>query len=208
MSSVPGTGNFARISAATIALVAGGSILLQIALNLSDGEGLGTMLWNLARYFTILTNLLTAITFAMIAGGRRASPRWMLALGAAMAGVGLVYHALLSHLLDQQGWEVVADQGVHTVAPILTVLWFIAFVPSDGLRWRDAGLVVIWPVIYCLYALIRGIMTGAYPYPFIDATTLTIAQMALNIAGLTAFFYALGALLLGGIFLRERALSA
>lgn len=208
MSSVPETDNFARISAATIALVAGGSILLQIALNLSDGEGLGTMLWNLARYFTILTNLLTAITFAMIAGGRRASAGWMLALGAAMAGVGLVYHALLSHLLDQQGWEVVADQGVHTVAPILTVLWFIAFVPSDGLRWRDVGLVVIWPVIYCLYALIRGIMTGAYPYPFIDATTLTIAQMALNIAGLTAFFYALGALLLGGIFLRERALSA
>ncbi|KLI64440.1 Pr6Pr family membrane protein [Aurantiacibacter marinus] len=194
----------ARISAAVIALLACGSVLLQIGLNLLGGEPLAEALWRMSRFFTILTNLIIAATFAVVAGGRSVAPRWLLAMTAAIAGVGIVYHALLSHLLVQVGAEIIANHGVHTVVPILSVIWFAMFAPVDGLRWRDTWTVVIWPVLYCVYILARGSVTGMYPYPFIDANTLSPVQMAINIAGLTLFFLALGLLLVGMLRLRGR----
>ncbi len=194
----------ARISAGIIALLAAGSVALQIGLNVLDGEPLAQTLWRMARFFTILTNLIIAATFASVAAGRTVSPRWLLAMTAAIAGVGIVFHALLSDLVVQVGAGMIANQGVHTAVPILSVIWFAMFAPLDGLRWRDALLVVIWPVLYCVYILARGMVTGMYPYPFIDANTLSPAQMAVNIAGLTLFFLALGLSLVGIIRMRGR----
>lgn len=192
----------ARASAAIIAMLAFGSVILQVGLNVLGGEPLAEALWRMARFFTILTNLVIAATFAAVATGRTVAPRWLLAMTAAIAGVGIVYHALLSHLLVQVGAEIIANHGVHTVVPALSVIWFAVFAPLGTLRWRDALMVVIWPVLYCVYILARGSVTGLYPYPFIDANTLSPVQMAINIAGLTVFFLALGLLLVGVLRLR------
>lgn len=193
-----------RKGAGLIAVTAFAAIVLQFGLNVSDGETPIEAAWGLARYFTILTNILVGGTFALIALGKGMSWRWLLCLCAAIAGVGLVYHTLLSHLLSQQGWEIVADQGVHTVVPILCVLWFVLFAPVRALRWRDAFWVVIWPTAYCVYALLRGAATNAYPYPFVDRTQLDDVTLAINIVGLTGFFLVLGFALLTLVRLRGR----
>lgn len=195
----------ARISAAIIALLAFGSVALQIGINLQDGQPFSDVIWRMARFFTILTNLLIAATFAAVAAGRSSSPRWLLMMTAAIAGVGIVFHALLSDLVVQVGAGIIANQGVHTAVPILSVIWFAACAPARMLRWRDAGLVIIWPIIYCIYILLRGAVTGEYPYPFINANALTPVQMAVNVAGLTLFFLTLGLLLIAA--LRVRSLS-
>ncbi|WP_340587404.1 Pr6Pr family membrane protein [Erythrobacter alti] len=195
----------ARLLAGLIVLIAVGSVLLQLALNLRSGGSVIEGIWILARYFTILTNLLVAVVFATIAIGRAVSPRMLLASVAAIAGVGLVYHALLAHLYVQVGLEIVADQGVHTAVPALSVAWFIAFAPTQALRWRDTLFVMIWPTLYCVYALVRGAASGIYPYPFVDATVLEPGQMAINIAGLTLFFLLLGLALFAAVRLRFRA---
>lgn len=195
----------ARFAAAVIALLAFGSVSLQLGLNLRDGQPFAETVWRMARFFTILTNLIIAATFVAVASGRTVAPRWLLTMTAAIAGVGIVYHALLSHLLVQVGAEIIANHGVHTAVPILSVLWFAAFAPADSLRWRDALLVVIWPIIYCIYVLMRGAFTGEYPYPFIDANTLSPAQMVVNVAGLTLFFLSLGLALIALLRLRGRS---
>lgn len=196
---------FARAFAALVAFVAAGSIVLRIILYLLDGEPLGEALWWLARFFTILTNLLVAGTFAAIAMGRPPAPRWLLAMTSAIAGVGIVYHVALARFLDHEGWEIVADQGVHTVAPILTVLWFLACVPKGVLRLGHVPLVVIWPTIYCVYALIRGSIEGDYPYFFIDAGNLGVIELTINIIVLTGFFALLGLLLVLAVKARSSA---
>lgn len=185
----------ARLFAAMIAIAAFASIALQIGLNVHGGETFGQAVWAMLRFFTILTNLLVSITFAGIAMGKEPAPRWLLCMTAAIAGVGIVYHVALAHLLDQQGWEIVADQGVHTVVPILSVLWFLACVRKGFLRFVHVPLVVIWPTLYCVYALVRGSMEGDYPYFFVDANTLGIVELTTNIIGLTLFFALLGLLL-------------
>jgi hypothetical protein len=63
-------------------------------------------------------------------------------------------------------------------------------------RWHPLRWAVL-PLIYCIYALVRGRMTGTYPYPFIDVGILGPAQTALNVVGLTAGFVAGGYVLLG-----------
>lgn len=195
---------FARALAALIAIVAAGSIILRILLYALDGEPLGESLWWLLRFFTILTNLLVAITFAAIAMGRPPTPRWLLMLTSAITGVGIVYHVALARFLEHEGWEIVADQGVHTIAPILTLLWFLACVPKGVLRLTHVPLVVIWPIIYCIYALIRGNIEGDYPYFFIDANNLGPIELAMNIAGLSVLFGLLGLLLVLAIQARAR----
>ncbi|WP_271079481.1 Pr6Pr family membrane protein [Aurantiacibacter sp. MUD61] len=193
MASTHAQSTAARALAALIFIVALGSVTMQVGLNIRDGSSLADVLAAMSRFFTILTNVLVAGTFALIAAGRAISPRWLLCMTAAIAGVGIVYHAALARYLTHEGWEIVADQGVHTAAPILTVMWFAALMPKNAARWRDVPFVVIWPMLYCFYALARGSLTDDYVYFFIDANTLSVAEMTLNIAGLTVFFALLGA---------------
>ena len=185
----------ARLFAAIIGIVAIASIALQIGLNMRGGEPIGDVVWGMLRFFTILTNLLVAGTFAGIAMGKPVAPRWLLCMASAIAGVGIVYHVALAPLLEHEGWEIVADQGVHSVVPVLTVLGFLACVPKGVLRLAHVPMVVIWPTLYCVYALVRGSVEGDYPYFFIDANTLGIGELVVNIAGLTLFFALLGLLL-------------
>ena len=56
---------------------------------------------------------------------------------------------------------------------------------------------LIWPILYADYALVRGLASGFYPYPFLDVSVLGIAQIALNVVVLVAAFVALGVLLIG-----------
>ncbi len=194
----------ARIAALLIAFTALSSIILRIGLSVAEGQSAGEAIWGLLRFFTILTNLLVGIVFGLVGFGRAIPPRVLMALTSAIAGVGLVYHALLVHLNPQEGWGLIADHGVHTAVPLLCVAWFLAFIPVLVVRWRDAIFAAAWPTIYCIYALARGAMDGLYPYPFIDGNTLAASQMMMNIIVLTLFFMILGAALIGGLKLRAR----
>ena len=62
----------------------------------------------------------------------------------------------------------------------------------DAVRWLG------WPLIYVIYALVRGIFTQKYPYPFIDLNVLTAGQVAVNSVGLTVAFF-LGGLVFVGL---------
>lgn len=203
MTTRPKFDPVARIAAAGLALLAAASVLLQLYLSTGELGGLGAALWMLGRFFTVLTNTLVAITFGLLAMRYRVSSRWLLALTAAIAGVGIVYHALLAELNPQAGLWLLADHGLHSAVPLASVAWFALFMHGRGLRWSHALLAVVWPVIYCCYALVRGSLDGTYPYPFIDAGALSAGQLAANIAGLSTFFLALGATLV--LVLRMRA---
>jgi hypothetical protein len=65
-----------------------------------------------------------------------------------------------------------------------------------ALRWRDGITALIIPVGYGLYALARGAIDGWYAYPFLDPGTLSAAQLAVNMAGLTLGVLALALLLI------------
>jgi hypothetical protein len=186
----PALGSNARLAAVVIALVGLLALGLQFSVTYGVTEsGLATF-WALAGYFTVLTNGLVALSFAMVAwANRHFSAYWHAGLTLWILIVGVVYHLLLAQLWAPTGPAWWADQGLHTVVPGLAALWFLVCAPKAGLGPRDAALWLTWPLVYLGYALIRGAFTGIYPYPFIDVATLGYGKVALNSFGfLTAFF--------------------
>lgn len=186
----------ARWTALIIALVAAASVVGLFVYNMQTmryGDAQATA-WAMARFFTVLTNLLVALTFASAAlrrGGPR--PAWISALTLAMVLVGAVYHALLSGITIYTGIGEWADQGLHTFVPIASLLWWIVFAPKRTLSFRDLPMFIVWPCVYVAYALWRGARDMIYPYPFVDLADLSSVTVLINLAGL------LGVLLIGGL---------
>jgi len=130
------------------------------------------------------------------------APRVELMAVTSIMFVCIVYNLLLASRWDPQGWLKVADVIVHNVVPVMFLL-FWALRPHGALKWTDAVFAAAWPLAYAIYGLSRGALDGFYPYFFIDPTTASYWQIALNLLGLVIAFI-LGALLLIGI---SRALS-
>ena len=157
------------------------------------------VLWRMAGYFTVLTNLAVAITMLALVARVEVGPQLAAALLLAILMVGIVYHLVLARLWAPQGLAWWADQGLHSLVPLLTLFWWLRFAPKKpGLT--TVPLLLIWPSIYVLYALLRGSLSGFWPYPFIDADRLGYRQVWVNIFGLEVAAAGLGAaiLLLGG----------
>jgi hypothetical protein len=185
--------SLARGLAAVGALLVWAALALQF--HLLVGKIGGLAVWRFLGYFTILTNILVAVTLTSAALRRgRGAARFELAVATAVAIVGIVYSLLLRQIWDPQGADKLADALLHDVAPALCVVWF-GLAPRRRLGWVDGAAALIFPLLYVLYALARGAADGWYAYWFLDPRQLGAAQMALNIAGLTLAFLAVAAVL-------------
>lgn len=148
------------------------------------------VLWRLLGFFTNLTNGIAAWCFAAMAlRGRFLTPFWMGALTLWIGIVGVVYYGVLFHPLE--GLSFWADIAIHGVAPLAVALWWIAYAPK-GLSWHDAVVWLFWPLVYVVYALGRGVTTGAYPYPFIDPLQIGWGGVAVWFTGLGCVFLTAG----------------
>ena len=122
-----------RRAAALIAAIGWLALALQmlvtVTLTLRAEQSLPVALWRYAGYFTILTNVLMAMTMTRVARGRLvvASAReasTVTGVVLAIAIVGVVYEVLLSAVVPPMGpvwWT--ADRMLHYVVPTLAVLW-------------------------------------------------------------------------------------
>ncbi|MAZ20349.1 Pr6Pr family membrane protein [Roseovarius sp.] len=186
---------FAALICGTAFVSLGAQFLVSEAL--MGAPGLGAVLWRMAGYFTVLTNILVAVTFlSVVATGQRVGPIWAGGLTLWIAAVGIVYHLVLAGLWRPEGLAWWADQGLHTAVPLLVVLWWGWQADKSGLRRRHAGLWLLWPALYCAYAVIRGALSGFYPYPFLDVAALGPGAVAVNVVGLLLAFVGGGLMLL------------
>jgi len=192
-----------------LAAWAGLGIQLWILLESPAFETPVLAVWRFLAFFTILTNLIVALvnTAAALApasaAGRFASgPNVRAAVLLYIGTVGIIYHLLLAGLWAPQGWQLVADQLLHTATPVMVALGWLLFDRKDGLSFRALPAYLVYPVGYTLYALARGAGDGFYPYPFIDVSQIGYPRALQNIAGLTAaFILGSGLVILLGKFL-------
>ncbi len=186
-----------RAMAAGAALLGwtGLGLQLWLTVNLIIAQG-GTpldALWRYFGYFTIIANLFAAITLTLMALGR-SNARRELAMVSAMILVGITYSLLLRNIWDPQGWQKVADMVLHDAMPLAALAcWLVR--PHRTLVWRDAMYAVLLPVLYTIYAMVRGGAQGWYPYPFMDVAQLGAAQVALNCTVMGVAFGAMALLL-------------
>lgn len=193
--------NAARVIALVGALTGGAALILQFCLMYGSMSAGGfsppAIAWRYLGYFTILTNIFVTLiwTRALLSPATR-----MLRLESAGAVsivmVGVIYHLLLASRWNPQGLAWVADFTHHTLVPVLFALYWLIR-PHGQLKWIHAFALVIWPLAYCAYALIRGAFDGWYAYFFLDANHMTPMQLITSIAGLSAVFLVCGLVLIG-----------
>lgn len=128
-------------------------------------------------YMTIWTNILVTLTFAipLIAKNSRigkflSSPLMQTGTMLFITIVGLVYHFLLAHIWSPTGLQKVADVSLHYIVPILYIIYWVFFVKKGEQQYTNSLTWMLYPLIYCIYAMIRGAIVHEYPYPFIDVT--------------------------------------
>jgi len=178
---------------------------------LSIGASLLGGLVSFFSYFTILTNTLVATVLTCAVTEREsAARRWFLqpwvssGIAVSIAVVGLAYSILLRHLWHPEGWQFVADELLHDVMPLLFLGYWWYCVPKGTLRLWHLPLWLIYPLVYFIYALLRGHLLGAYAYPFIDVAVLGYPQVLANAGGILLGFVLVGLLIIG----LDRRLSA
>lgn len=201
-----------RISMAFIAILAWFALILQLYIMLRAGSAAGinpiTSLINFLSYFTILSNLLVAISLSAVLlspaspiGSFFSNVQSQTAIAVYIFIVGLVYNLVLRDIWSHAGWQLLADNLLHVMVPVAYLLCWFIFTDRKVLKWQDLLLWLIFPAVYLIYSLIRGTVNNWYPYPFLHAGQLGYAKVAINSALILLAFVVAG---LGMIVVNKR----
>jgi len=189
-----------QLVTAVVALVA---LLLQLGLVINGDAilvdhhqpNLVERLVRFFAYFTIESNILVLVTTAQLARDPAYDgPRWRVVRIAAISGItvtGLVHWFLLRPLLHLDGADLVADQLLHLVVPILAVLGWLLFGPRPRIDWAGCLRAAVWPLAWLAVMLVAGGLTGWYPYPFLDHREHGWGRVVVVCIGIFALFFAL-----------------
>jgi len=185
-----------RIYLFLIALLGWFALITQFYLNLNSGvASTGEIIIRYFSYFTLLTNLLVAVccTCLLLAptskwGRFFSKTKTSTAVTVYILIVGLIYNTILRFIWNPTGLQMMVDELLHTVIPLMFLFYWIIFANKSGLKWKDIFPWLIYPLVYLIFVLIRGSFSGFYPYPFIHAGNLGMQQTLINALGVTALF--------------------
>jgi hypothetical protein len=115
-------------AAAALAVLLG--LVIQVAVSAANEEGLfptaASRVFNVFCYFTVQSNIVVGVTSALLfVRPQRENEAFRVLRLAGLAAIVVtfvIYHTALSHLVDLDGWAKLADQLLHTLVPVLTVV--------------------------------------------------------------------------------------
>lgn len=165
-------------------------------------------------YFTILTNILVALSFTalLLKQGNQwrsffSRPDVLTAIAVYITIVGLVYNLILRRLWAPEGLQRLVDELLHTVMPLLFFLFWCIYVSRHALKWKQVPYWLLYPFIYFLYVLVRGALSGFYPYPFVNVKEHGYGPVLLNSLYIMSAFVFFSVLFVAIGKIRHKALS-
>ena len=146
-------------------------------------------------YFTIESNAFAVLVLLASVVVLPRSPIVDFLRGAStlfMATVFVVFSLLLADLdpsvLTAVPWD---NTVLHYLVPIGVVADWLLDPPARAISFRRAAWWLGVPVVFVAYSLVRGAITGWYPYPFLNpAKQGGYAGVAVVCAGITVFVLA------------------
>lgn len=146
------------------------SILVQFQIHVS--HEFPTL--NFFSYFTNLSNALAGViltsTALVLLKGRELSRKQEMIRGSAVAGmilVGLVFNTLLLNV-DMGTLLPWINNVQHRVLPVFMLLDWIYSPPTYRMTGKQIAMWALFPLAFLIYSLIRGSLTGWYPYFFFN----------------------------------------
>lgn len=196
MKAMVGTRNFLIVCKIFFSLLGLTAVATEITVLLQRGQFSPT---NFFSFFTVLSNVFAAVVLSLSASRSQArlASGFALVRGAAalyMATTGIVFSVLLSGLdsdvLTAVPWDNIV---LHYIMPVAVVLDWALDSPGVRLTFRRALVWVVFPMAYLAYSLVRGAITGWYPYPFLDPREHGYTGVLVVSAAVTALVLALAA---------------
>jgi hypothetical protein len=181
-----------KIFEATTALTAWLTIAFQFLLSKQMRQlPLAEFTKQFFSYFTILTCLIIAFCFTWLwlkpksrIGRFFGRPHVLTAIAAYIFIVGIVYNIALRSLWHPKEYQILVDELLHVIIPLLYLLYWLFFVEKNDLRWTNTFAWLLYPLVYVLFIFMRGGITGFYPYPFLNVGQLGYPKVILNSLGL------------------------
>tara|TARA_B110000858_G_scaffold56980_1_gene66348 strand:- start:314 stop:871 length:558 start_codon:yes stop_codon:yes gene_type:complete len=150
-------------------------------------------------YFTVWANVLIALAFTaplLNPDSKLADffmrPAVRAALATYILMVSVVYHMLIVPYWNPQGFTWLTATGLNTVMPILYIIDWLFFAEKRPIFYKHLPYWLIFPTVYGVTSIIRGLFTNVYPYPFLNVAELGIGNVLLNMFGLVAVFAVVG----------------
>jgi hypothetical protein len=131
-------------------------------------------------YFSITSALLAGAVLALssIQLARGLSETKLLSLSrltmaVSMVIVGVIYNALLRGGAPDArdvgyAWPVLPNEIIHTYLPVLIFLEWLFSRTTIALKMNHAFWVLVYPLSWLAFSIIRGLIQGWWPYWFID----------------------------------------
>jgi hypothetical protein len=153
-------------------------------------------------YFTIDSSMMNVVV--LLAGGLlafRLKRDTVLYTGVRMATLvyavvtAAVYNVLLRGV-PSDGFHGIQwpNEVEHVWIPIYLVIDWLFATGRARLGWRWLWAAVGFPIAWCVFTLLRGAVTGWYPYPFIDPATGGWVSVLIYVVALSAFIVGIAAL--------------
>jgi hypothetical protein len=157
-------------------------------------------------YFTIqssLINIVVLLTGGVLALRWREDPELYTAVRmstVAYAVVTCVVYNLLLRGLPPEGFVGVQwpNEVTHVWIPILVVADWLLSPGRAPLAWGRIWLAIGYPLAWLAFTLVRGVLTGWYPYPFLEPDGPDgPVSVIVYIAGITLFILAVSVVAIG-----------
>ena len=195
----------------TFRLAVGLALLGSVLWQVSDRLAVGLFRpFEYFAYFSIISSILAGVVLTVsgltLLQGKDEGERvhtYRLIATVSMIIVGVVYHALLGDsAVDPRDigyqWPVVPNLVIHTYAPILIVVDYLLSIKGYKPSWKKAWWVVVYPLTWLAFSLVRGLLDGWWPYWFINPNSEGgVVGMLTYVLIIATAFIALGFIVLG-----------
>ena len=150
-------------------------------------------------FFTVWANILIALAFSvpLFNQDKKLSdfftrPAVRTALASYTIMTSAVYYILIVPYWNPQGFTWVTATGLHAVMPALYIIDWLFFAEKRPIFYKHLPYWLIFPTVYGVTSIIRGLLTNVYPYPFLNVAELGIGAVLFNMFGLVAVFAVVG----------------
>jgi hypothetical protein len=196
--------NYMAVLAILVWLALGIEFYISTIKYMAEGRTFGGAVVQLLSFFTIQNNFLIALSLTLLLLAPASKWGKFFSKPSVLGGISLyiiivcvVYQLILRKEHTQHGWFKFCDEVFHSISPPMFVIFWLVFITKDNLPWSKALNWLIYPFIYFIYIITRGVFTGYYPYSFIDGNKLTYGQIGVNFVLLLITFLIIGFGLIG-----------
>jgi len=156
------------------------------------------------RHYTIQTNLIVSIWFT-ISVILQKKPEKYKKINGFLKGVimiyititFLIYAIFLDGLYTPDSWHSwIVDVSTHYIVPIAFIIGWVMDI-GEKYDWISLLFGLTYPILYIIFALVHGTITGNYLYPFFNIRTIGMGGFFIWFFILLGIYLILGSITVG-----------